>query len=60
MIGTAPAMLIAELNQRQVRFVQMVVNVPFMLRGKEISDQQLDQLGVCFEECNVTRLRLNW
>ena len=52
-IGSLPVNLAALVCQRQARFLNLSVQLPFELRGTELSADQLEQLSARLEEYSV-------
>ncbi len=55
-IGIFPVNLVAELCERNVRYLHISVRLPPALRGVELSATQLDLLGATLEQFSVQRL----
>jgi CRISPR-associated protein Csx16 len=53
-IGSLPVNLAAVVCRRGGRYLNLSVTLPSELRGKELSADQLDQLGARLEEFRVT------
>jgi CRISPR-associated protein Csx16 len=53
-IGSLPVNLAAVVCRRGGRYLNLSVTLPAELRGKELSADQLDQLGARLEEFRVT------
>lgn len=49
-IGTLPVNLIAEVCTRGARYVHLAVNIPFELRGQELSAGELESAGAQLQE----------
>jgi len=56
-IGILPVNLIAELNQKNARYLHLVLPLPKSLRGQEISAAMMTQLGARLEEYQVKRIQ---
>jgi CRISPR-associated protein Csx16 len=54
-VGTLPINLIAKLNQAGVRYVHLHIDIPEHLRGQELTQSQLVQLGASLIEYAVIR-----
>lgn len=44
-VGTLPVSQIAALAKKGVRYLHLEIEIPYHLRGKELSSKQLDELG---------------
>ena len=53
-MGSLPVHLAAAVCERGARYLHLSVELPEPLRGKELSADQLDQLGARLEEYQVT------
>lgn len=48
-IGNLPVPMVAELTERGIHYWHLSFEVPFELRGVELSAEQLNQLGICLK-----------
>ncbi|MFC2998134.1 CRISPR-associated protein Csx16 [Acinetobacter sichuanensis] len=55
-IGTLPINIVAALNQKNVRYIHLSLDLPPHLRGIELNAEQLRQCKATLEEFQVTRL----
>lgn len=51
--GNLPLDRVAKLNARGVRYSHLVINVPFHLRGKELTEDDLETYGAKLQEYRV-------
>ncbi|GIX36117.1 MAG: hypothetical protein KatS3mg126_1896 [Lysobacteraceae bacterium] len=58
-IGTLPVHLAAEVCARGARYVHLSIEVPVELRGRELSEAEMEDLGAQLVEFEVVR-RGNW
>ena len=59
LIGTLPINLAAETQARGARYLHLSLEVPFSLRGQELSCQQLTEFGCQLQEFCVQRVEHN-
>lgn len=52
-IGNLPIPMVAQINEKGVRYWHLSFNVPYELRGQELSAQQLIELGIDLKEFRV-------
>lgn len=55
-IGTLPINLVAQLNERGVRYIHLSLEIPADLRGVELTAEQLQQCKASLEEFAVQKL----
>lgn len=55
-IGTLPIQLAAQVCEQKARYIHLEVNVPYELRGQELSTEKLDELGATLSEFSVKRI----
>ena len=55
-IGTLPINMVYQLNQRQVRYIHLSLQIPPQLRGIELNVAQLQQCQATLEEFHVTKI----
>lgn len=48
-IGTLPVHLVAQLTERQVRYIHLAMQLPEALRGKELTAADMDACGARLE-----------
>lgn len=53
-IGTLPVQLVAAINTLGANYLHLCVNMPENLRGKELTSQDLNQLGARLKAYKVT------
>lgn len=55
-IGTLPINLAAEIQQLGCRYIHLSLQVPFDLRGVELSSEQLEGIGASLEEFHIKKM----
>lgn len=55
-IGTLPINLVAQLNERGIRYIHLSLDIPAHLRGVELTAEQLQQCKASLEEFAVQKL----
>ena len=54
-IGTLPVPLVAEVCARGARYLHLRINMPVELRGKELTEDQMNAMDAALEEFSVCR-----
>lgn len=52
-LGTLPVHLAAEVCERGGRYFHLTLNIPAEMRGKELTADDMSQLGACLQEFEV-------
>ncbi|WFE68499.1 CRISPR-associated protein Csx16 [Thiomicrospira sp. R3] len=55
-VGNLPIPMVAELTNKQVRYWHLAFDVPFELRGQELTAAQLRTLGISLKSYCVTEV----
>ncbi|WP_435101149.1 CRISPR-associated protein Csx16 [Arhodomonas sp. AD133] len=56
-IGNLPISLVAELGRRGIAYYHLTVPLPHERRGRELSADELEQLGACLQRYQATKPR---
>ena len=58
-LGTLPVHIIAALNEKNVRYLHLILDIPFADRGRELSADDMEQMGARLEEYWVKKVGNN-
>ena len=58
-VGSLPINIVADLNERGIRYVHLSLYIPESLRGMELSVAQLSELDAKLESYEVKRIHTN-